>query len=230
MDDTSTARIGEQETSRYLVVSRRAMLAGLALAAGGGWVAGCSDGDQRVFATDAGASTTEAQTAPEGQTGNQAENQGGNQAGAVPDSAALQIGFTFAAAGGGGRGPARNPYIAVWIETPAEELVTTIALWHRQREERWLGELKRWYAVADGQGESVSSATRVPGEYTLEWDCTDASGTRVAAGEYVVCIEAAREHGPYELIRESVTLGATAADQTFEPVGELTAASVTYTV
>jgi hypothetical protein len=205
------------------------MLTGLVALAGGGAVAGCSNGDRQVFVTDTAATTAQAETAGDDQAGGSDPSAAGAVSGAVPQGAVLQVSFTFAAEQSQG-GPARNPYIAVWIETPTEDMVATIALWHLQQNERWLGELKRWYALAEGQGESVSSATRVPGEYTLEWDCTDAAGTPIAAGEYFVCIEAAREHGPYELIREPLTLADTAAEETFDPSGELIAASAVYTV
>ncbi len=129
----------------------------------------------------------------------------------------------------GGPGPARNPYIAVWIEDTNEELVSTVSLWHLQQNERWLGELKRWYTVSGGY-ETNTSATKVAGSYTVKWDGVGREGTRVAAGDYFVCIEAAREHGPYGLIREPITLGTQPLQKTLTAVEELTAASVTYTV
>jgi hypothetical protein len=217
MDGGHARRAGT--TSRYAEVSRRSVLAALALGAGGALVA-CSDGDEAALggtqaADGAGGAGSSGDAAP-------AE-------GAVPAGAALEIRFAFAV-GDQGRGPARNPYIAVWIETPAEEVITTILVWHLQQNERWLGELKRWYSVAGGGDASVSSATRVPGEYAVQWDCADSSGSRVAAGEYYVCIEASREHGPYELIREPITLGTSPAEKAFPPSGELTTASVVYTL
>lgn len=218
-------------TSRYLTVSRRSVLAGLALAAGGG-LGACSTDDEEVFvgATDTTGATPEASSAAADAGASTAVDDGAAAAdGTVPAGAAMRIDFTFTAGSSEG-GPARNPYVAVWVETPDEQMVTTIALWHLQVNERWLGELKRWYAKAEGQGESVSSATRVPGDFSLEWDCTDAGGAKVAAGEYYLCIEGAREHGPYELIRESITLGDAPVEQTLTPSGELTAASATYTV
>lgn len=208
-------------TSRYLAVSRRAVLAALALGAGGA-LAGCSNGDEQALGTGTG-------TEPAGAGAAAADPQRPAASGALPDGASMAIRFTFAV-GAEGRGPVRNPYIAVWIETPSEEMVSTIAVWHLQQNERWLGELRRWYAMAGGQGASVSAATRVPGEYTLEWDCTDPTGAKVAAGEYYVCIEAAREHGPYELIREPMSLGSDPVDKAFQPAGELTAASGAYAV
>ncbi len=223
--DNEQPRSTDRGTSRYLAVSRRSMLTGLTGLAAGGALAACSDGDQDAFGTTVTVDPSSVAAAPSA-----AGTDGGSTGTQLPSSAAMVISFTFTSGSEGGRGPARNPYIAVWIETPAEELVTTIALWHLQQNERWLGELKRWYAMAGGDGESVSSATRVPGDYTVEWDCADASGTKVTAGEYFVCVEGAREHGPYELIREPITLGDTPVEQELPPANELTAASVTYSV
>ncbi len=225
MDDAQGAAVAGT-TSRYLAISRRAALSALALGAYGA-LAACSDGDEEALAAGPASAGDAAPGAGSGAAAG-ADAFRPEAGDAVPDSAAMTIRFTFAA-GDGGRGPARNPYIAVWIETPAEELVTTVALWHLQQNERWLGELKRWYAFGDQKGESVSGATRVPGQYTLQWDCA-VDGAKVGAGEYYVCIEAAREHGPYELIREPMTLGAAPAEATFPPDGELTAASAAYTV
>ncbi|MEZ5256334.1 MAG: DUF2271 domain-containing protein [Ilumatobacteraceae bacterium] len=68
------------------------------------------------------------------------------------------------------------------------------------------------------------------GDYSVSWNGTSYDGTLVPQGTYYLCIEAAREHGPYELIREPITVGAEGFSQTFAPVNELTAVAVTYTV
>ncbi len=218
------------QRSRYVQVSRRAMLKGLTAAAAAGVVGGCATSDKQVFVTpsaepwSAGAETPAAETTPVAAT------QPAAGGAALPASASMAISFTFAAGqDGGGPGPARNPYIAVWIEDTNEEMVSTVSLWHLQQNERWLGELKRWYTVSGGY-ETNTSATRVAGSYTVKWDGVGREGTRVAAGDYFVCIEGAREHGPYELIREPITLGTQPAEKTLTPQGELTAASVAYTV
>ena len=62
------------------------------------------------------------------------------------------------------------------------------------------------------------------------WDCTDVDGARVTAGDYVVCIEAAREHGPYELITGQVTFGSQPFDEALEDNDELSNASVVFVV
>ena len=42
----------------------------------------------------------------------------------------------------------------------------------------------------------------MPGAYKIVWDGNDDKKAPVVQGDYFVCIEAAREHGPYEIVRE----------------------------
>src|SRR5262249_44326721 len=86
----------------------------------------------------------------------------------------------------------------------------TLALWYQKP--RWLPELKAWSrahrlramaGTTDLTG-SVSSATRPAGKYTLKWDGKDNQGKLVKPGKYTVFIEAAREHGTYQLMRQEI--------------------------
>ena len=64
--------------------------------------------------------------------------------------------------------------------------------------------------VADAAEATVAAIERgSPGVYNVVWDGRDEKKALVPLGDYYVCIEAAREHGPYELIRESVAIGKT---------------------
>lgn len=147
----------------------------------------------------------------------------------VPGGGSLTVDFTFAPSGDG---RIRNPYVAVWIEDTDGGLVDTLAVWYQERERKYLRELTRWMSV-DGSDESlatVSSATKVAGTYSLSWDLTDAAGVAVPAGDYVVCVEAAREHGPYDLVIGPVTVGTDAATVDLGADNELTGVRVTYAV
>jgi hypothetical protein len=120
----------------------------------------------------------------------------------------------------------------VWIEDSSGELVKTVALWHEDRggQDRWLSEMKAFSELNAADAETVSSATRQPGTYSVVWDGSTLKGTRALAGTYRLFIEAAREHGPYELIQQDLSLGAKARSFTLTPSGELTAASARYAV
>jgi len=103
----------------------------------------------------------------------------------------------------------RRPFVAVWIEDSKKETVRTLALWFNKP--KWLPDLKSWYHKNYStysnfeQGlSSISSATRPPGEYTLKWDMKDDRGNPLPTGMYTVYIEAAREHGTYQLIRQEI--------------------------
>jgi hypothetical protein len=230
---SSTGRTGPDDhvRSRYAAVSRRAFLrrvAGAGVAVMG--VAACGHDDAAVFAEGGGSgggptstaestvpaaaepTTTDEPTTTEAPAGVQGE---------------MVVRFTYAAAASQ---RVRNPYIAVWIEDADGELVDTVALWFLQSQKgmRYLNELQRWSSV-DGSSttiDTVSSATRTPGDYALTWDLTDAAGRPVAAGDYHVCIEAAREHGPYSLVRGQVTLGDGDVTTELTPDGELSDATI----
>lgn len=110
----------------------------------------------------------------------------------------------------------RPPYVAVWLEDSAGNPIRTLSLWvETGRGSRWISDLRRWYR--DGQAvyasggpdliTTVSSATRMPGRYSLVWNGRDDRGRPVAQGTYVVNLETAREHGPYTLAQKTVTIG-----------------------
>ena len=104
----------------------------------------------------------------------------------------------------------RRPYVAVWIEDKDHFPVRTLALWAQKP--KYLPDLKAWsranHLRATTQGSditgSVSSATRPAGKYTLKWDGKDDHGKLVKPGRYTVFIEAAREHGTYQLMRQEI--------------------------
>lgn len=111
----------------------------------------------------------------------------------------------------------RRPFVAVWIEDGSGSPIRTLSLWVQTRKPgpRWIPDLKRWYRKEkqrknrDGGDliETISAATRAPGKYSLVWNGRNDDGKLVPQGEYTVCIEAAREHGTYQFLREAVTIG-----------------------
>lgn len=194
---------------------------------------GSEGGGDTVAATTAVPATTSASASSSADTeatGTSATTAAATPSGdPIPTGASLTIDFTFTADGGG---RVRNPYVAVWIEDAQGALVKPIAVWYREREAKYLDKLSRW-ATVDGSDttlQTVSSATKPAGSYSLVWDGTDGSGAPVVQGDYVVCVEAAREHGPYDLVSAAVTLGADGFTTDLGADNELTAVAVTYAV
>ena len=142
----------------------------------------------------------------------------------------LTVNVELAQLGGG----ARRPYLAVWIEDKDKFPVRTIALWYQKQ--RWLPDLRAWYrddrvrAMAEGNDitSSVASATRPAGKYSLKWDGKDNAGKLVKPGKYTVCIEAAREHGTYQIIRQEVELNSTSRKIDLPGNQEISSASLDY--
>ncbi len=193
-------------------------------------LAACSNNDADVFATE---TTTGSEIAGSVSTGSVstgsettlAESTTVLAGASFPVGAELLVDFTFDA---GSEARARNPYIAVWIEDADGNLVKTISLWFQQSDKgtKWLSDLSRWSRLTGSETDgSVSGATKTAGSYTVAWDGTDDEGNLVDQGRYVLNIEAAREHGPYELISEPLVIADSAFAIEMTPNGELTAAS-----
>jgi len=132
-------------------------------------------------------------------------------------------------------GMARRRYVAVWIEDKDHFPVRTVALWYDGKS-RYLPELRAWYradrlrAMAEGSqiADAVTSATRVAGRYTLQWDGKDNVGKPVPAGTYTVFIEASREHGTYQIIRQAIDLPGTSKHVDLSGGTEISGASIDY--
>ncbi len=116
----------------------------------------------------------------------------------------------------GGRGY-RRPYVAVWLEDTDGFPVKTAVLWMQTEQPgpRWHRDLTRWYrndrlrqVVEETEliG-TISGATRGPGNYDAYFDGTDNAGKPLKDGQYTLCLEVAREHGTYQLIREKIEWG-----------------------
>jgi thiamine biosynthesis lipoprotein len=103
----------------------------------------------------------------------------------------------------------KRPYVAVWVEDENHAAVRTISVWHGS--DRYMPELKSWFLKYRGRyntdrsfTSSITSATRPAGKYTLKWDGKDDEGNLLKPGKYVIKIEASREHGTYQLMRQEI--------------------------
>lgn len=127
-----------------------------------------------------------------------------------------------------------RPFVAVWIEDKDKYPIRTLALWYRG--DRWLPDMRSWYRdeqlrmLTEGRDlmASVSSATRSPGRYTLKWDGKDNAGKPVKPGRYTVLIEAAREHGTYQLMRQDVDFSGGPSRYELKGNVEIAAATLDY--
>ena len=124
-----------------------------------------------------------------------------------------------------------RPYVAVWIENENHAPVRTIALWFGKY--KYLNELRAWSREESTRStsedthvmNSVSGATRPPGKYTFNWDGKDDFGNFVKAGKYTVMIEAAREHGSYQLMHQEMDFSG--SPKQFQLPGDVEIASAT---
>ena len=126
-------------------------------------------------------------------------------------------------------GRSHRPFVAVWVEDQKHEPVRNLALWYNKP--RWLPELRAFYAQqrdANIDVSSITSATRSPGAYTIQWDGKDNAGQYVKQGSYTICIETAREHGTYQLIRQSMDFNGKPKQQTLNGNVEVTTAALDY--
>jgi len=132
-------------------------------------------------------------------------------------------------------GMAKRPYVAVWIEDKDHFPVRTMTLWYDGKS-RYLPELRAWNradrlrSMAEGTQivDAVTSATRQAGKYTVQWDGKDNAGKPVSAGVYTVCIEAAREHGTYQTIRQEIDLAGGPKHVALPGGSEISAANLDY--
>lgn len=127
-----------------------------------------------------------------------------------------------------------RPYVAVYIEDKDGKVLRTLSLWVQteRRGPRWIPDLRRWWA---GTGEehdklvtSTSSATRSAGKYTLVWDGKDDAGKYVDQGKFTVCVEAAREHGTYGLMKKEIEIGKKTFSSKVEGNTEIASANIEY--
>jgi len=106
----------------------------------------------------------------------------------------------------------KKPYVAGWIEPAAGGEAHTLFVWYMQKTggnepgTKWLSELRSWWRKAGRSmrlpADGLSGATRAPGSYTIPLPAG------LAPGDYVVNVEASREHGGRELVSVTVKVPA----------------------
>ena len=102
-----------------------------------------------------------------------------------------------------------RPYVAVWIETPDEAAVKTLAVWYDTRNPKgegatWLKDMRQWWRRT-GRGldkaaiNAVSAPTKAPGKQQLVVPAARLADLK--PGSYTLVVEAAREVGGREVVK-----------------------------
>ena len=102
-----------------------------------------------------------------------------------------------------------NPYVAIWIENADGKAVANLDVWYDtdlrgDDPRKWLPDLRTWWRRAGRSTEmpanGISGPTQAPGKYTLRFSEGTRPLPKLAAGSYVLRVEAAREVGGRELV------------------------------
>lgn len=131
-----------------------------------------------------------------------------------------------------------RPYVAVWIEKADQSVAGSLAVWYEVKNknnegEKWLKDMRTWWRKTGREmkmpADGVSSATRAPGEHTVNFAGAKTPLDKLAPGDYQLVVEAAREVGGRELIKVPFSWPAKAPGTTTGAKGshELGAVSVT---
>jgi hypothetical protein len=103
-----------------------------------------------------------------------------------------------------------KPYVAVWLEGPDKKVAANLAVWYdvanaKKEGDKWLKDLRQWWRRTGREltvpADGLTSATRAPGTHELKFDAGHAALKDLAAGQYELIVEAAREVGGREVLR-----------------------------
>ena len=124
----------------------------------------------------------------------------------------------------------KKPYVVVWVTDAEKNPIKTLLIqgtkkeYHEDNYVWW----RRYGRKDPGVVEAMGKPTRPPGKYTVGWDGTDQSGRRAPQGQYLIHIEAAREHGGHAYQTIPITLGAAPASEAAPAKDELGAAQARF--
>jgi hypothetical protein len=104
-----------------------------------------------------------------------------------------------------------RPYVAVWIEGADQKVAANLAVWYQQRDTaeghgtKWLPDLRQWWRKS-GRNlqlpvDGVTGPTRPAGQHVLKFGSGQPQLRSLAAGDYTLVVEAAREVGGRELVK-----------------------------
>lgn len=102
-----------------------------------------------------------------------------------------------------------RPYVALWIETPDQTAVKTVAVWYEVNNAKnegatWLKDMRQWWRRAGRSltlpANGVSGPTKAAGKHQVVFN-----GAGLAPGSYNLVVEAAREVGGREVVKVPFT-------------------------
>lgn len=102
-----------------------------------------------------------------------------------------------------------RPYLAVWIERADSTVAANLAVWYDDKKRngegtKWLKDMRQWWRRSGRELnvpiDGVTSATRAPGMHRLSLVEGSSPLGKLAAGNYRLQVEAAREAGGRELL------------------------------
>lgn len=125
--------------------------------------------------------------------------------------------------------PNRKSYVAIWATNSSNDRVRTIAVWgnqpkHIHEHAEWWKEAKRDVAWAN----SVSRATRSPGQYRIDWDGLDDHQKPLPQGNYTIHVEVTREYGDHEVQTIQVNCGKFPAQYSLPATSESDETKIVY--
>jgi hypothetical protein len=131
-----------------------------------------------------------------------------------------------------------RPYVAIWIETPDETAVKTLAVWYDTKNPKgegatWLKDVRQWWRRA-GRGldkaaiNGVSAPTKAPGKQQLIVPA--ARLVDLKPGTYNLVVEAAREVGGREVVKIPFTWTAKGAGKGGTAKGSSELGAITLTI
>ena len=102
-----------------------------------------------------------------------------------------------------------RPFVAVWVQDANQKPIRLLSVWFNKP--KWLRDLREFfknYGANFSPGafsmSAASGATRSAGKYSIVWDGKDEAGNYVPPGTYSIQIEAAREHGTYQIMSGNI--------------------------
>jgi hypothetical protein len=107
-----------------------------------------------------------------------------------------------------------RPYVAMWLERADQSFAANLAVWYDLQAKnnegtKWLKDMRQWWRKSGRDlqmpVDGLSGATRAPGEHGLGFGGAKAPLNQLAAGDYQLVVEAAREVGGRELLRVPFT-------------------------